>query len=212
MRTGQLDDQQLRLQIETTAEQLFSTDDIESRIATALVEHGEFHEDITAAELEVILHNIVYVMFAQQTFAGVGVGILHNVVSLNVTFKDQEAFVEFVVHIHKPIIVFLEFKYTLINDESSKLPCITLKKGSLQVIEKIRRFDIKAKAALTAMNVPRIAQNEMSDLTEVIKRTLPAQLNQKNVTGEINNIELTLNKDNLRVRLIGDFTMMPTPA
>ncbi|MCA9951507.1 MAG: hypothetical protein KDE48_17780 [Anaerolineales bacterium] len=212
MRTGQLDDQQLRLQIETTAEQLFSTDDIESRIATALVEHGEFHEDITAAELEVILHNIVYVMFAQQTFAGVGVGILHNVVSLNVTFKDQEAFVEFVVHIHKPIIVFLEFKYTLINDEGSKLPCITLKKGSLQVIEKIRRFDIKAKAALTAMNVPRIAQNEMSDLTEVIKRTLPAQLNQKNVTGEINNIELTLNKDNLRVRLIGDFTMMPTPA
>ena len=151
-------------------------------------------------------------MFAQQTFAGVGVGILHNVVSLNVTFKDQEAFVEFVVHIHKPIIVFLEFKYTLINDEGSKLPCITLKKGSLQVIEKIRRFDIKAKAALTAMNVPRIAQNEMSDLTEVIKRTLPAQLNQKNVTGEINNIELTLNKDNLRVRLIGDFTMMPTPA
>ena len=212
MRTGQLDDQQLRLQIETTAEQLFSTDDIESRIATALVEHGEFHEDITAAELEVILHNIVYVMFAQQTFAGVGVGILHNVVSLNVTFKDQEAFVEFVVHIHKPIIVFLEFKYTLINDEGSKLPCITLKKGSLQVIEKIRRFDIKAKAALTAMNVPRIAQNEMSDLTEVIKRTLPAQLNQKNVTGEINNIELTLNKDNLRVRLIGEFTMMPTPA
>ncbi len=212
MRTGQLDDQQqLRLQIETTTGQLFSTDDIESRIAKALVQHGEFHEDITAAELEVIMHNIVYVMFAQQTVAGVGVGILHNVVSLDIAFRDHQAFVEFVVHIHKPIVVFLEFKYTLINDENSKLPCITLKKGSLQVKEKTRRFDIKAKAALTAMNVPRIAQKEMSDLTEVIKRTLPAQLNQKNVTGEINNIELTLNRDSLRVRLEGEFATMPTP-
>lgn len=212
MRTEQIDEQHLRLQIEATAAQLFSTDDIESRIAAGLVRDGEFHEDITAAELEVILYNIVYVMFAQQTVAGVGVGILHNVVSLQVEIKDHQAFVEFVVHIHKPVVVFLEFSYILINDADSKLPGITLKNGSLIVQEKTRRFDIKAKAALTAMNVPRIARNEMSDLTEVIRRTLPAQLNQKHVTGKIDNIELMLNNDKLRVRLEGAFTMMPVPT
>ena len=63
----------------------------------------------------------------------------------------------------------------------------------------------KAKAAMTAMNVPKIARQEMSDLTEVIRRTLPDQLGNKGVAGQLDTIKLSLNEHTLCVYLKGDF-------
>jgi hypothetical protein len=122
---------------------------------------------------------------------------------MEVEIEDEEAHVEFVVHIHKPIVVFIEFNYRLYNhpDDAEKRLCLDYE--SLQIKEKTRRFDVKAKAALTAMNVPKIARQEMSDMTEVIRRTLPDQLEKKGITGKLENIRLSLNEKTLCVYLRG---------
>lgn len=212
MTTHLSEDRELQAQIEEAAARAYSTDDIEERIARALVTRGEFCEDISSADLEVILRNIVYVMFARQKVAGREIGILHNVPIMQVEINNEEAHVEFVVHIHKPIIVFIEFKYTLVNHEDEDNKCLCLKEDSLRVKEKTRRFDVKAKAALTAMNVPKIARQEMSDLTNVICRTLPDQLRHKGVTGQLETIKLSLNDHSLCVSLTGDFGPLPETA
>jgi hypothetical protein len=212
MTTHLSEDRELQAQIEEAAARVYSTDDVEERIARALVTRGEFCEDISSADLEVILRNIVYVMFARQKVAGREIGILHNVPLMQVEINNEEAHVEFVVHIHKPIIVFIEFKYTLVNHEDEDNKCLCLKEDSLRVKEKTRRFDVKAKAALTAMNVPKIARQEMSDLTNVICRTLPDQLRHKGVTGQLETIKLSLNDHSLCVSLTGDFGPLPETA
>jgi hypothetical protein len=212
MTTHLSEDRELQAQIEEAAARVYSTDDVEERIARALVTRGEFCEDISSADLEVILRNIVYVMFARQKVAGREIGILHNVPIMQVEINNEEAHVEFVVHIHKPIIVFIEFKYTLVNHEDEDNKCLCLKEDSLRVKEKTRRFDVKAKAALTAMNVPKIARQEMSDLTNVICRTLPDQLRHKGVTGQLETIKLSLNDHSLCVSLTGDFGPLPETA
>ncbi len=152
------EERELQSQIESTVARLYSTDDIEERIARALLEKGEFYENIQSGDLEVILRNIVYVMFGRQTVAGRDIDILHNVPIMSVDIDDEQAHVEFVVHIHKPIVVFIEFNYTLVNhpDDDEKNLCLDF--SSLKIKEKTRRFDVKAKAALTAMNVPKIAR------------------------------------------------------
>lgn len=199
------EDRELQAQIESTVTTVYSTAGIEERIAQALLATGEFYENIEPADLEVILRNIVYVVFSRQKLAGRDIDILHNVPIMNVAIDDGQAHIDFVVHIHKPIVVFIEFNYSLINhhDEGEKRLC--LKEGSLRIKEKTRRFDVKAKAAMTAMNVPKIARQEMSDLTEVICRTLPDQLQKKGVTGELQEIKLLLNEHTLCVYLTGDF-------
>ena len=131
-----IEEQELQAQIEETTERLFSTADIEARIADALLAHGEFRENISAADLEVILRNIVYVMFSHQKVAGRDIDILHNVPIMNIEIDDGEAKVDFVVHIHKPIIVFLEFKYVLINQDEDGCESLCLKEGSLRIKEK----------------------------------------------------------------------------
>ena len=206
------EDRELQAQIEDTTASVYSTEGIEGRIAQALLAHGEFYENINAADLEVILRNIVYVMFARQTVAGRDIDILHNVPILNVEINEEEAHVDFVVHIHKPIIVFIEFEYTLINhpDEEDKRLC--LKKKSLRIKEKTRRFDVKAKAGVTAMNIPKIAHQELSNITEVIRRTLPDQLKHKGVNGELDNIRLSLNEQTLCIYLKGDFELLAETA
>jgi hypothetical protein len=205
-------EQDLRSQIESVTARRYPTDEIETHIADDLVTYGEFHKNISAPELEVILRNVVYVVFTQQKVVGIGVGILHNVPIMKVSLAEGQADIEFVVHIHKPIIAFLEFKYTLVNDVDATVNRITVKEGSLCVNEKTRRFDLKAKTALAAMNVPRIARQEMSDTASIIRRTLPAQLLEKGVTGELKEIVLSLNSESLSVYLQGDFARHPEPA
>ena len=199
------EERELQSQIESTVARLYSTDDIEERIARALLEKGEFYENIQAGDLEVILRNIVYVMFGRQTVAGRDIDILHNVPIMNVEIDDEQAHVDFVVHIHKPIVVFIEFNYTLVNHPEDDEKNLCLDKSSLKIKEKTRRFDVKAKAALTAMNVPKIARNEMSDMTKVIRSTLPEQLLNKGLSGQLDTIKLSLNEHSLCVYLKGDF-------
>jgi len=202
------EDRELQAQIEETVARIYSTEDVEERIARALLTQGEFYQDISAADLEIILRNIVYVIFSRQKVAGRDIDILHNVPIMRVEIDDGQAFIEFVVHIHKPIIVFLEFKYTLVNHANVEDKRLCLQEGSLRIKEKTRRFDVKAKAALTAMNVPKIARQEMSDLAEVIRRTLPDQLQHKGVEGELKQIGLSLNEHSLCVHLLGDFNSL----
>lgn len=197
-------DDRLRSQIETTNARVFSTESIEARIAAALLQNGEFHENITAAELEVILRNVVYVMFERQKVAGMDVGLVHNVPIMSVTIEKGAASIEFVVHIHKPIVVFLEFAYTLINHPDAEKD-LCLEEGSLRISEKTRRFDLKAKAALAALNVSRMAQQELAKPAEIIAKTLPDQLRQQGIGGTFQQIGLQFNETKLCVLLRGEF-------
>jgi len=205
MTDKQFDKARIREQIERTTATLYSTEFIEERIAADLLARGVFEDAINNGELEIILRNVVYTLFSRQKVAGFDVGIVHNVVEMSVNIEHGEAHVDFIVHIHKPVIVFLELSYTLINDLEGPDARLRVKDGTLQIAEKTRRFDIKAKAALTAMNVPRIVRHELADLSEVIRSTLPDQLRKQNIQGELNKIGLSLNSSTLSVYLQGEF-------
>lgn len=198
-------DEQLRTQIEAYSAKHFSTHQVEQRIAASLKENGRFHDGISSDELTVILRNIVYTLFAQQKFAGRDVSLVHNVPKMKVSINDSEAKVKFIVHIHKPIVAFLEFSYTLVNDPVSAGKTLRVKHGTLQIAERTRRFDIKAKAALATINLDGMARKELADLTRVIRMTLPPQLSRHGISGRLSTVELALKDQCLSVLLEGDF-------
>ena len=198
-------DDYLRQQIKATTAKLYSTAPVETRIAAALRQAGRFHEDISAGELQLIMRNVVYVLFAQQRVVGLDVGLVHNVAEMNVAIDDSEARIDFIVHIHKPIVAFLEFAYTLENASNGEEGRLSLKEGTLRVNERTRRLDIKAKAALAALNVRRIAQQELGDPAAIIVKTLPPQLRRQGIGGELTHVRLALQDCYLNVLLEGEF-------
>lgn len=204
-------DEFVRQQIELTTARYYSTLPVEQRIAAALTQYGEFDEILTVEEFELVLRGIIYWSFAQQTFAGVNVGMVHNVVTMDIEIENFEAHIRCVVHIHKPIIAFIEFDYTLENDPDSVCERIRLKADTLNIETKTRKLDVKAKTALAAMNVRKITMQQMSDLTEVIASTLPPQLQAQGVDGRLEDVEIKLYEDGLRVRLCGTFVHLVTP-
>jgi hypothetical protein len=204
-------DELLRQQIQSAAATEYSTLSVEQRIAASLTQNGAFDEILDVEEFESVLRGIIFWSFAHQTFAGVNVGMVHNVVTMDIEFDDLEAHVRCVVHIHKPIIAFIEFDYTLENDPDSVGDSIRLKEGTLNVETKTRKLDVKAKTALAAMNVRKITMQQMSDLTEVIASTLPPQLQAKGVDGRLEDVEIQLLEEGLHVRLYGTFVHLVTP-
>ena len=146
-------DEQLRSQIEAAAAEKHSTEQIEDMIADSLLTDGQFLGRLDARQLALIMRNVVYNVFDQHKIGGRNLGLIHNVPSMKVAIKESQAQVCFVVHIHRPIVAFLQFKYKLINDPVSIAPAVRLKTGSLSITEHTRRFDLKAKAALAAINI-----------------------------------------------------------
>jgi hypothetical protein len=182
-----------------------SPETIEQRIAASLRDFGRFHEPIKAEELACILESVVSTLFSEQKVGGVNVGITHSITGMEVYIGSAEASVCFLVRIHKPIVAAIKFSYSLINDPVSIRSKLVVKKGTLEVIEKTRRFDLKAKAALAAINVDYLARQELSDLSGIILKTLPAQLNIHGVEGDISDIGLVLTETKLEVCLEGEF-------
>jgi hypothetical protein len=196
-------DDELRTQIEAVTGD--ATEPIEERIATALRAQSYFHDAISPKDLAVILRGVVYTMFARQRVAGMDVGLVHNVPNMQVRIRRKQAHVNFLVHIHKPITAFLKFEYILQNDPNSNGRKIRLKDRSLKVAEHTRRFDIKAKAALAAINVRMIAHGELADPGAIILKTLPPQLERHGVAGALTSIQLQLEDKAMRVMLRGNF-------
>ena len=147
MPANQSIDAKLRRQIAVRLSELYPTSAIEARIAAELLAHGRFEDALDANELEIILRNVIHTLIAEQKVAGIDVSVVHNVHTIEVEIEDGEAHVSCLVHIHSPIVAFVNFAYTLINNEDSG-DRIMLKPGTLIVDEKTRRFDLKAKAAL----------------------------------------------------------------
>jgi hypothetical protein len=113
--------------------------------------------------------------------------------------------VSFVVHIHRPIVAFLEFSYVLANDPAGHPGRIGVKKGTLRVEEKTRRLDLKAKAALAAIDVEGIARRELMDIPGIIVSTLPPQLARLGVIGTITKVELGFQDSHMDLCLEGTF-------
>lgn len=202
-------DELLRSQIEEAAERCYSSEAIETRIVDALCQSGEFSSQIDAGELAVILRNVVYTMFKEYRIAGLDVRPLHNIPWMNVTIQEGEARVSYVVHIHKPIIAFLSFQYSIINDGIGGYRKLKIKPQSFIYKEKTRRFDLKAKAGLAAVNIKHLALKELQDLSRVIVKTLPTQLLQHGVLGNLRDIELQLQGEALHICLRGEFSRQP---
>lgn len=198
-------DEQLRAQIEAVSEQRHPSDQLETKIAAELASTGRFDSRITSEEMANILRNLVYTMFSTHTLAGQGVNMVHNVATMRVNINESQADVRFIVHIHKPITAFLKFKYALVNDPVSISPKLTLKRNSLLIEEHTRRFDIKAKAALAAVNVESIARKELANPSRVIQATLPSRLERHGLRGQFTCIEMALVDHHLELCLEGDF-------
>lgn len=198
-------DEQLRAQIEAVSAQQFPSDQIEQKIAAELINHGRFDSPINSEELATILRKLVYAMFSNHTLAGQGINLIHNVATMRVGINNSQADVRFIVHIHKPITAFLKFSYTLINDPVSVSPRLTLKRNSLVIEEDTRRFDIKAKAALAAINVESLARKELVDPSQIIRATLPSRLAKQGLSGQFTRIEMTLVDHHLQLCLEGSF-------
>ncbi len=198
-------DEQLRAQIEAVSAEQFPSDQIEQKIAVELADSGRFDSRINSDELAVILRSLVYAMFRNHTLAGQGINLIHNVATMRVRINNSQADIRFIVHIHKPITAFLKFKYTLVNDPVSVSPKLTLKRNSLVIEEHTRRFDIKAKAALAAINVENIARRELVDPTRIIRATLPDRLVKHGLSGQFTCVEMALADHHLELCLEGNF-------
>lgn len=198
-------DEQLRSQIEAARAKHFSTTQIESIIAQALLMHGYFKGKIDADELATIMRNVVYAVFAEYKVGRRDVDLLHNVPTVKVHINNSQAAIGFIVHIHKPIVAFIKFDYILVNDPVSIYPNLRVKRGSLTISEHTRRFDIKAKATLAAINVKNLAFKELADPAAVIINTLPTQLERFGTQGNLKIVELTLKDHHLEVCLKGEF-------
>ncbi len=170
---------------------------IEQKIATSLQELGEFQGKLTSDDLAVIMKNILYKLVEQQRFAGVEVPITHNVSEMSVKIARREAHIVCEMHVHHPIIAFIRFTYTLENDGKAKTgKRLRLKNNNLEVKEVTRPFDIGAKTALKILGVRGIALRELSDPNDVIRRTLPEQLEKQGFKGKLDGIMLELMDDN----------------
>lgn len=198
-------DEQLRAQIEAISAQQYPSDQVEQKIAAELVNHGRFDSQINSEELAIILRNLVFAMFDNHTLAGQGINLIHNVATMRVRISNSQADIRFIVHIHKPITAFLKFKYTLVNDPVSVSPRLTLKRNSLVIDEHTKRFDIKAKAALAAINIRSIAHKELADPTRIIRTTLPERLARQGLSGQFTCIEMGLADQHLALCLEGNF-------
>jgi len=182
-----------------------SPETIEQRIAASLRDFGRFHEPIKAEELAIILESVVSTLFSEQKVGGINVGITHSITGMEVYINNHEASVCFLVRIHKPIVAAIKFSYMLINDPVSIRNKLVVKKGTLEITERTRRFDLKAKTALAAINVEYLARQELSDLSGIILKTLPPQLKNHGVEGTITDIGLVLTGSSLEVFLEGAF-------
>lgn len=190
-----------------TAAAIAQAASIEHRIAASLLADGRFQQDISATDFEAILSNVIYTLISDQKVAGLDVDIAHSIESIDVTIRDGKAHVLCTVHIASPIAAYIEFMYTLENDPDTP-QAIRLKAGSLRVKEKTRRFDLKAKAALAAMNVKKITLHEMADMPAIIQHTLPPQLEAQGISGTFSRVGLWFNNHQLHVILEGDFAAM----
>jgi hypothetical protein len=195
---------QLRSQVESLQAALFPSPPIEDRIAAAFMAHCRFEGELDADELGAILHNVVYHLFAEHKVAGRDVGLLHTVPLMEVAIEDGEAAVAFTVHMHRPIVAFLEFSYVLINDPVSIDRQLRLKRDTLAVREHTRTLDLKARAALAAIDVANVARRQLADVSGIIKATLPPQLARRGLDGHIRRVELHLEERRLQVCLEGD--------
>lgn len=205
-------DEQLRAQIEAVAAQRYPGEQIEQRIASALVGDGRFQGRLDSEELGVVLRRLVYTMFSKHTLAGQGFNLVHNIATMRVAINNSQAKVGFIVHIHKPITAFLNFKYVLVNDPVSVNRKLRLKNDSLEIKEHTKRFDIKAKAALAAVNLEGIARKELTDPSRIIKTTLPTQLEHHGLSGHFSCIEMALRDHHLELRLEGNFERVSDDA
>ncbi len=175
---------------------------IEQQIADALNEHGIFEAELNAEELAVIMRKLLYMLVAEQKVVGVEVPIVHNVSKMDISIDDSEAEIACEVHIHSPLVGFIQFCYTLENaDDDEDAGRLQLKDNALTVKEITRPMDMAAKLALRIMNVRAIALHELSDLGALIRRTLPEQLQEHGFEGQIDGVQMTLRDDMLAVRL-----------
>lgn len=179
--------------------------DIEQRIADALVANGYFSAYLTDEELAVILSNVIFALIGMQKVAGFDVGLEHRVQHMAVRLARSTATVETEVEIFKPVKARLAFRYVLENDPAEPGEGLRLKANSLQVEQHVRRFDVRARAALAVMDVQRLAAHELRDVRDVIRRTLPPQLQRLRVDGAFTDIRLRLDADRLDVYLEGEF-------
>lgn len=196
---------QLRRQIERGVARHYPVEPIEREIAAALLEQGRFEGQIGGEQLAVIFRHLVYAVFASQQFAGHDVSLVHMVPSMKVNIEDEEAAVQFTVHIHRPIVAFLGFAYTLVNDPVSVSRKLRVKRGTLIISKRTRRFDIKARTALAAINVEKLTRKELANVNNVITTSLPLQLERHGLEGKINSVELALRGGLMHVCLEGEF-------
>jgi hypothetical protein len=182
-----------------------SPETIEKRIAASLRDFGRFHEPIQAPELATIMEGVVSTLFSEQRIGGVTVPVTHSIPAMDVYIGNKEAQICFLVRIHKPIVAAIKFSYNLINDPVAIRNKLVVKKGTLLIEEKTRQLDLKAKAALAAINVDLLARQELSDLGRIILKTLPPQLKTHGVEGILHHIALVLTDTALEVTLEGDF-------
>ncbi len=167
----------------------------EEKIAHTLKEKGEFQGCLNADQLSIIMRKVLFTLVAEQKVAGFDVPIAHNVSAMQVNIAQREAVVFAEVHVHSPIIAFIQFRYTLENDRRYPGKKLHLKRDDVEVKEVTRPFDLGARAALAILGVRQIALRELSNPNAVIQRTLPSQLARLGFKRELAEVELELKDD-----------------
>ncbi len=168
-----------------------SSERIDREVAEAFLAANRYESHFTSEDLTVVFANIFYTLVELQRFAGLSVPVTHNVAQMQVTIRHPHLSARSILHIHHPIQAFIELSYKLTN-VPDRPGALALVRDSVRVKQTTRRFDLVAKAMLSAMDVAGLIESELNDPAQVIRKTLAHRLKTYGFAGEIRQVELEI--------------------
>ena len=169
--------------------------DLEQQIADALVSKGVFIGYLSSDELEPIFGAILLGLVSRQLLHGREIFVESEVIDIQIDIADGQMRVHSAARLLHPIAAELEFDYVLENAPLSDPPNLRLKRDYVQIVERTARFDLFARVALSAVGVQQIAQRELRNPAQIIKKTLPPRLKLNGCTTPLEEVTLQIEED-----------------
>ncbi len=171
-----------------------SSERIDRQVAQSLLTTQRYEAHFTSEDLSVVFANILHTLVELQKFAGLSVPMTHNVAEMKVTIRHPRLAARTILHIHNPIQAFITISYELVNSPEEP-GTLALVEGSVRVKHTTKRFDLVARAALSAMDVAGLIEAELNDPAQVIRKTLAYRLKTYGFRGEIQQVKLEITQD-----------------
>lgn len=166
--------------------------EITKRIATALLTTNEFSGNLTAADVEVLLAEIIAVVITKIAPTR---GATRADVEVGVRIEEEKLHVDAIIHITFPITPKFLLVYTLINEQDN------IRRLQLEEPAGVHADGWLANKIIQAMNIPSLIEEQIKDPAALVSGTLPELLEKHKLPIADSNVELQLHGNLLALRL-----------